>query len=326
MVSPHALLIPFPFRPKHFRSLRKSKAPLATENSEATEEEEEEEEDSDESATHSLISLITMSSFSQLDGDSVLSPGFEPYAAPHFAESDSVAEEEDDDDDGAAGFDSGDGFFSEQAPAAPPVYAAAGEFSAEEEADGPVLPPPMEMLPEEGFALREWRRQNAVRLEEKEKMEKELLNQIIDEADEFKIEFYRKRTITCENNKTTNREREKLFLASLEKFQAEADKNYWKAIAELIPNEVATIENKRGKKDQGKKPSVVVVRGPKPGKPTELSRMRQILLKLKHSAPSHLKLCPPSAPNTDDPKVSGAVVADAPKKAAVAAPEAVVAA
>lgn len=53
-------------------------------------------------------------------------------------------------------------------------------------------------------------RQNAVRLEVKEKMEKELLNQIIDEADEYKIEFYRKRTITCENNKTTNREKEKV--------------------------------------------------------------------------------------------------------------------
>ncbi|KAF8006278.1 hypothetical protein BT93_K0540 [Corymbia citriodora subsp. variegata] len=260
-----------------------------------------------------------MSSFSGLDDDSVLSPGFEPYAAPHFA------------GDNNDGFDSGDGFFSEQAP-------AAGEFSTEagdegfdgqfDGADGPVLPPPMEMEPEEGFALREWRRQNAIRLEEKEKMEKELLNQIIDEANEYKIEFYRKRIITCENNKTTNREKEKLFVASLEKFHTEADKNYWKAIAELIPNEVPTIE-KRGKKDQEKKPSVVVVRGPKPGKPTELSRMRQILLKLKHSAPSHLKLCPPSAPNTDDAKVSGAMVADAPEKAATAsavAPEAVVAA
>lgn len=120
-----------------------------------------------------------------------------------------------------------------------------------------------------------------------------------------------------------------LFSASLEKFHTEADKNYWKAIAELIPNEVPTIENRRGKKDQEKKPSVVVVRGPKPGKPTELSRMRQILLKLKHGAPSHLKLCPPLPPTSDDSKVSGATVADAPEKAATAsvvAPEAVAAA
>lgn len=53
-------------------------------------------------------------------------------------------------------------------------------------------------------------RENAIRLEEKEKREKELLNQIILEADEYKVEFYRKRAITCENNKATNREKEKV--------------------------------------------------------------------------------------------------------------------
>lgn len=88
-------------------------------------------------------------------------------------------------------------------------------------------------------------------------------------------------------------------MASHEKFHAEADKNYWKSIAELIPNEVPTIE-KRGKKDQEKKPSIVVVQGPKPGKPTELSRMRQLLLKLKHNTPAHLKHSPPPAPATSE--------------------------
>lgn len=67
------------------------------------------------------------------------------------------------------------------------------------------------------------------------------------------------------------------------------------AIAELIPNEVPTIERKRGKKDQEKKPSIVVIQGPKPGKPTDLSRMRQILLKLKRSPPPHMKPPPPPA-------------------------------
>ncbi|TYH76365.1 hypothetical protein ES332_D04G080700v1 [Gossypium tomentosum] len=138
--------------------------------------------------------------------------------------------------------------------------------------DGPVLPPPAEMEPEEGVALREWRRENAIRLEEKEKREKELLSQIIEEADQYKI-----------------------FVANHEKFHAEADKHYWKAIAELIPNEVPTIE-KRGKKEKEKKPSIVVVQGPKPGKPTDRSRMRQILVKLKHNTPSHLKHSPPPPP------------------------------
>lgn len=106
-----------------------------------------------------------------------------------------------------------------------------------------------------------------------------------------------------------------LFVANQEKFHAEADKNYWKSIAELIPNEVPTIEKKRGKKGQEKKPSVVVLQGPKPGKPTELSRMRQILVKLKHNTPPHLKHSPPPPP-ANDSKSKGAAVAAAPANAA----------
>ncbi|KAL2475461.1 Clathrin light chain 1 [Abeliophyllum distichum] len=165
--------------------------------------------------------------------------------------------------------------------------------------DGPILPPPTELQPEEGFALREWRRQNAIRLEEKEKREKELRNQILEEAEEYKKAFYEKRKLGLETNKTSNREREKSFLASQEKFHKEADKQYWKAIAELIPNEVPNIE-KKGKKKDKDKPSITVIQGPKPGKPTDLSRMRHILVKLKHNPPPHmLPPPPPPAPAKD---------------------------
>ncbi|KAM7274658.1 hypothetical protein ACFE04_016524 [Oxalis oulophora] len=160
--------------------------------------------------------------------------------------------------------------------------------------DGALLPPPTEMPREEGEAFREWRRKNFIHLEEKEKREKEMRNQIIEEAEEFKRSFYEKRRLNCESNMTNNREREKLYLSNQEKFHKEAHLHYWKAIADIIPREVANIE-KRGKKDIDKKPSIMVVQGPKPGKPTDLSRMRQMVFKLKQNPPAHMMPPPPKS-------------------------------
>ncbi|PNT23142.1 hypothetical protein POPTR_008G066800v4 [Populus trichocarpa] len=223
--------------------------------------------------------------------------------AESFAQSESTRPF--DDDDSYAGYNSqpfddsfatGDDVLESQ----PPIY---GQFSPQENgefggSEGRISLSPSETEAEQGLALIEWRRQNVILLEDKERREKEVLSQIIKEAEDYKVEFYKKRQFTCENNKTTNREKEKLFLVNQEKFHAEADKNYWKSIAELIPNEVPAIEKRKGKKDQDKKPAIVVIQGPKPGKPTELSRMRQILLKLKHDTPPHLKHSPAAASST----------------------------
>ncbi|KAG6433280.1 hypothetical protein SASPL_104888 [Salvia splendens] len=195
-------------------------------------------------------------------------------------------------------------FDSTVAESPTPIYVSGGEFidptyfSSETNENVPILPPPAEMGLEESYALREWRRQNTIRLEEKEKREKESLSQVIVEADEYKVEFHRKRQITSETNRVANREEEQVLVATLEKFHAEADKDYWKSIAELIPKEVATIERRKRKT---KKASVVVVQGPKPGKPTDLSRMRQLLLKLKQNTPPHLNQSPTVPVVTKEP-------------------------
>lgn len=91
-----------------------------------------------------------------------------------------------------------------------------------------------------------------------------------------------------------------LYLSNQEKFHKGADKQYWKAIAELIPHEVPNIEKRRGKKEQEKKPGIAIIQGPKPGKPTDLARMRHILIKLKHTPPPHM--VPPPPPPAKDGK------------------------
>lgn len=114
---------------------------------------------------------------------------------------------------------------------------------------------------------------------------------------------------------------EQVYVANQEKFHKEADKEYWKTIGDIIPREVPNLEKKRGKKDQDKKPSLVVVQGPKPGKPTDLARMRHLLLKLKHTPPPHMR--PPQPDLAKEEGKDAQIMKGAPNATGVAPPAAV---
>ncbi|KAJ7566526.1 hypothetical protein O6H91_02G107200 [Diphasiastrum complanatum] len=158
--------------------------------------------------------------------------------------------------------------------------------------EDPIPPYLKEMQSEEGFLLREWERKNEQNLHEKEAKERDRLAQTMTVADEYKVKFNEKLKSDLEASKKKNREKEKEFLRESENLHATAEKHYWKAVAALLPTKmpVHEIESCNCKDKHGIKHSAVVNRHPKPGKPTDLSRMHQILMKLKNNTPDHLKL------------------------------------
>ncbi|KAE8664356.1 hypothetical protein F3Y22_tig00112800pilonHSYRG00061 [Hibiscus syriacus] len=85
---------------------------------------------------------------------------------------------------------------------------------------------------------------NAIHLEEKGKRETGMRDQIIAEVDEYKQSFYEKRN-------------QKLIRLTIEKERRQV---------QIIPRELANIENKRGKKDSDKTPSVSMANNGKENK------------------------------------------------------------
>jgi len=193
---------------------------------------------------------------------------------------------------------------------APEFPSAQGEEGYNKELDedlfggangGPILPPPEEMH-EEGHLLRQWKRENAERLQEKERVEKEKLQQIIDDADDYKDKHKSKREANREAQMKSNRDKELAYHADQEHFHKTAGKQYWKAVAELVPKELpASLEPKgrQMKEKKEKKSTFVALPGPKPGKATDMGRFRQVLLKLKHNPPAHMIPPPPPPPKPE---------------------------
>ncbi|KAJ7558854.1 hypothetical protein O6H91_04G058800 [Diphasiastrum complanatum] len=147
---------------------------------------------------------------------------------------------------------------------------------------------------DDSVRLRDWERRNALYLEYKQRKEREKLSRIIDDADEYKENFYVNQENLCEEAKKINREKQKAFLANQEIFYATAHKHYWKAVSELILNSELSLADSNGRdlgKDQQKKQChmILKVEGPKPGKATELTRMLEVILKLKHNIPAYIQ-------------------------------------
>ncbi|EFJ13979.1 hypothetical protein SELMODRAFT_47990, partial [Selaginella moellendorffii] len=121
--------------------------------------------------------------------------------------------------------------------------------------------------------LRFLARKNAQALEAKENDERDRLAKTLCAAEEHKRELFAKRNAEVEASKKANREKEKVSLESREELHARAPLNYWGAVSELISTKPAV---------EKKKTDAAIA---KPRKSTDLSRMRQIILKLKHRIP-----------------------------------------
>ncbi|RYR68838.1 hypothetical protein Ahy_A03g015312 [Arachis hypogaea] len=115
----------------------------------------------------------------------------------------------------------------------------------------------------------------------KMKKKKELLNQIIKEAEEYIQAFYEKRKVNCEASKATNKETEKV--EEIVKFPSAF---LWNIIHFNISKLKRMNVNMCRYTWQTK-------RSPKPGKPTNLARMHQMILKLQQNP------LPPKEDNKD---------------------------
>ncbi|CAI7907739.1 unnamed protein product [Closterium sp. NIES-54] len=144
--------------------------------------------------------------------------------------------------------------------------AAAGEYAPPAEENGTFdggakLPPPSQMGSEESILLREWRRKKAIELEEKARISREKHQQV-----------------------SYLWEKEKAYVDNLLSLNSKQGGNYWESVCAFTNFDVSIKKEKAKKKDEPTRMSTQL-NDAKLGKHTDLARMRQVLLKLKHNPP-----------------------------------------
>eukprot|EP00475_Leptophrys_vorax_P042508 TRINITY_DN8010_c0_g5_i1.p1 TRINITY_DN8010_c0_g5~~TRINITY_DN8010_c0_g5_i1.p1 ORF type:complete len:231 (-),score=47.79 TRINITY_DN8010_c0_g5_i1:695-1387(-) len=150
---------------------------------------------------------------------------------------------------------------------------------------GATLPPPSQMASEESILLREWRRKKAIELEEKAKLSREKHQQVLEDAKAELEAFYKKRDMQVTQAKTNNREKEKAYVDNLLSLNSKQGGNYWESVCAFVNFDVPTKKEKAKAKSGEPVRTSTLLNDAKPGKHTDLARMRQVLLKLKHNPP-----------------------------------------
>ncbi|KAG0591283.1 hypothetical protein KC19_1G163500 [Ceratodon purpureus] len=150
---------------------------------------------------------------------------------------------------------------------------------------------------QESEILRQWRRKKEAELEERERESQAKQDHILEQAAIERENFYKERKAQIEAKKRLNREKEMKYHADVEAKQKLVEGNLWEAVASLIGLN-GEVDGKTAN-SSGKSPKSIVElstprtheskrprdTSPKPTKKTaDLSRMREILLKLQHQA------------------------------------------
>ncbi|CAI5464859.1 unnamed protein product [Closterium sp. Yama58-4] len=197
--------------------------------------------------------------------------------------------------------------------------AAAGEYAPPAEENGTFdggakLPPPSQMGSEESILLREWRRKKAIELEEKARISREKHQQVLEDSKAELEAFYKKREFQVTQAKANNREKEKAYVDNLLSLNSKQGGNYWESVCAFTNFDVSIKKEKAKKKDEPTRMSTQL-NDAKPGKHTDLARMRQVLLKLKHNPPPAFA----AAANTTDAPAAAATTSSKSSKSTKAA-------